>query len=111
VIAYLSLHIPKLEDGVTRIITSLTLGNLLYYYFDEENSKTFPLNSFILGGFMILFSLVNLFATFSIMKFVSSNKFNCAGSFFTGSFSLRVDNLPKDLNTVSEVLILKNFLQ
>jgi hypothetical protein len=93
---------PELD--VTNILTSMTLGNVIrYYYNDPINTGTLPAKCIVFGALSIIFSFIFLHAGCEILKYVSSMKFSNGGTFSVGQFSIYVENLPKDLMDAKKV--------
>jgi hypothetical protein len=94
--AYASLYFPHINEDFTEIFVSLSLGNVIRYFFDSEN-KYLPSTTLIIVAVTFMFSFLFLNAGFRIMKYVSSLNFNNGAALSAGIFSIRVDGLPKDL--------------
>jgi hypothetical protein len=97
VAAYASLYIPSFSDGITELLTSFSLGNVIHYYFDPTHTGALPTTTIIIIGVAFVFSYIFLSAGFRIMKYVSSMEFSGGSALSAGMFSVRVDGLPKDL--------------
>jgi hypothetical protein len=105
VAAYASIYVPSLSEGLTEVLTSFSMGNMIRYYFDENNTGKLPSTTLIIVVVAFIFSFLFLSASFRIMKYVSSANFNQGSSLSTGMFSIRVDGLPKKLKDSEYVLI------
>jgi hypothetical protein len=99
-----SIGSPDWSKGITGLLTSMTLGNVIRYYYDDLiNTTLLPARCIIFGGLSIICSVIFLNAGFKIMKYVSSIKFNNGSTFSVGRFSICVENLPLDLKDAKKV--------
>jgi hypothetical protein len=111
--AYLGLYVPDSSEGLTGILTSLSLGNVIRYYFDPSHTGPLPVTTYVLIIITFGSSFIFLYAGFQINKLVSSMKFNEAARLSTGAYSIRVDGI--QLTNAKEVclytlFVLLNFL-
>jgi hypothetical protein len=95
--AYSSLYVPHVTEGLTEILTSLSLGNTIRYYFDSTHVGNLPGTTLAFALIACIFSYVFLGAGFRVLKFVSSMNFNNSGTLSAGRYSVRVEGLPKDI--------------
>jgi hypothetical protein len=102
-----SIASPDWSKGLTGLLTSMTLGNVIRYYYDDPiNTTLLPAKCIIFASLSIICSIIFLTAGFKIIKYVSSIKFNSGGTFSVGRFSICVENLPLDLKEAEPVFFI-----
>jgi hypothetical protein len=95
---YSTVYPPDLNEGLTGVLTSFGLGNVIRYYFDPDHTGSLPVATLIMMVVTFVMSFILLDAGFEIGKLVSSLEFTSAASSTTGAYTLRVDNIPKNVH-------------